>query len=120
MNKEFNTLNLFSSGENQIVSLAKAFDKESNFLIMDEATSHIDAEIERNIQRSIKDYGKKTKIIIAHRLSNVRGADRIIVIHKGEIVESGTHYELLEKKGIYFTLHSFQKEIKKVSSTRLQ
>ncbi|MGI9553500.1 MAG: ABC transporter ATP-binding protein [Thermodesulfobacteriota bacterium] len=109
-----------SSGENQIVSLAKAFDKESKLLIMDEATSHIDAEIERKIQHSVRDYGKKTKIIIAHRLSNVRGADRILVIHKGEIVESGTHYELLENKGIYQTLHNFQQEIQKVSSTKVQ
>ena len=117
LSREIDTESLLSSGENQIVSLAKAFDKDSNLLIMDEATSHIDAEIERKIQRSIKDYGKKPKLIIAHRLSNVRSADRIIVIHKGEIVETGTHYDLLSNKGIYYTLHNFQKEIQKVSST---
>ena len=120
LDNEIDTSARLSSGENQIVSLAKAFEKESSLLIMDEATSHIDAEIERKIQRSVRDYRKKTKLIIAHRLSNVRGADRILVIHKGEIVESGTHYELLEKKGIYHTLHNFQQEIQKVSSTTIQ
>jgi ABC-type multidrug transport system fused ATPase/permease subunit len=106
-----------SSGENQIVSLAKALSKKSSLLILDEATSHIDADIEKNIQDSIKHSRNRTRLIIAHRLSNVRGADKILVIHKGEINESGTHYELLEKKGIYNTLHNFQKEIQKVSST---
>jgi len=120
LDNEIDSSKRLSSGENQIVSLAKAFEKESNLLIMDEATSHIDAEIERKIQRSVGVSGKKTKMIIAHRLSNVRGADRILVIHRGEIVESGTHYELLQKKGIYHTLHNFQQEIQKVSSTSIQ
>jgi len=106
-----------SSGENQIISLAKALSKNSKLLILDEATSHIDAEIEMNIQDSIRHSQNKTRLIIAHRLSNVRGADKILVIHKGEINESGNHYELLEKKGIYFMLHNLQKEIQKVSST---
>jgi len=106
-----------SSGENQIVSLAKALSKNSSLLILDEATSHIDADIEKNIQDSIKQSQNRTRMIIAHRLSNVRGADKILVIHKGEISESGNHDELLEKKGIYHTLHNFQKEIQKVSST---
>ena len=106
-----------SSGETQIVSLAKALSKKSSLLILDEATSHIDADIEKNIQDSIKQSKNRTRLIIAHRLSNVRGADKILVIHKGEINESGNHYELLEKRGIYHTLHNFQKEIQKVSST---
>jgi len=91
--------------------------KKSSLLILDEATSHIDADIEKNIQDSIKHSKNRTRLIIAHRLSNVRGADKILVIHKGEINESGNHYELLEKRGIYHTLHNFQKEIQKVSST---
>ena len=106
-----------SSGENQIVSLAKALSKHSSLLILDEATSHIDADIEKNIQDSIKQSQNRTRLIIAHRLSNVRGADKILVIHRGEINETGNHYELLDKKGIYYTLHNFQKEIQKVSST---
>ena len=106
-----------SSGENQIVSLAKALAKKSSLLILDEATSHIDADIEKNIQDSLRKSENRTRLIIAHRLSNVRGADKILVIHNGEINESGNHYELLEKNGIYHTLHNFQKEIQKVSST---
>ena len=106
-----------SSGENQIVSLSKALAKKSSLLILDEATSHIDADIEKNIQDSLRKSENRTRLIIAHRLSNVRGADKILVIHNGEINESGNHYELLEKNGIYHTLHNFQKEIQKVSST---
>lgn len=105
-----------SSGENQILSLAKAFSKKSGLLIMDEATSLIDAEIEGKVQDMIRNTDpSQTKLIIAHRLSNVRDADRIIVIHKGEIAETGSHETLLRKKGIYYTLHNFQKEVKKAS-----
>ncbi len=112
-----NRIDHLSSGENQIISLAKALSKNSKLLILDEATSHVDAKIEKNIQDFIRHSQNRTRLIIAHRLSNVKGADKILVIHKGEINESGNHYELLEKKGIYFTLHNFQKEIQKVSST---
>ena len=102
----------YSSGENQIISLTKAFEKESCFLILDEATSHIDAEIEKNIQNKIAEENRsQTKLIIAHRLSNVKNADRIFVIHKGELVEEGKHQELLDNKKIYFTLHNLQKEL---------
>ena len=105
-----------SSGETQIISLAKAFSKKSGLLVMDEATSQIDADIEARIQNLISESRSgQTKLIIAHRLSNVRDADEIIVIHKGEIAETGTHESLLEKKGIYYTLHNFQKEVKKAS-----
>ncbi len=105
-----------SSGENQILSLAKAFSKKSGLLIMDEATSLLDAEIEGKIQDIIRSSDtSQTKLIIAHRLSNVRDADKIIVIHKGEIAETGTHEGLLRNKGIYYTLHNFQKEVKKAS-----
>lgn len=105
-----------SSGENQVISLAKAFSKKSRLLIMDEATSHIDADIEKNIQNIIRSsVSSESKLIIAHRLSNVRSANKIIVIHKGKIVESGKHYDLLKKKGIYANLHNFQKEVEKAS-----
>ena len=109
-----------SSGETQIVSLAKAFSKQSNLLVMDEATSNIDADIEKNIQSMIRNKNtNQSKLIIAHRLSNVRTADKILVIHKGEIVETGSHYNLLRNKGIYSNLHNFQKEIEKASSTTI-
>ncbi|MGH7884139.1 MAG: ABC transporter ATP-binding protein [Thermodesulfobacteriota bacterium] len=106
-----------SSGENQIVSLSKAFKKNSSFLIMDEATSHIDAEIEKKIQNKIKeDNRSQTKLIIAHRLSNVRNADKIFVIHKGEIVEEGDHDTLIQNRKIYYTLNNFQKKTTKLST----
>jgi ATP-binding cassette subfamily B protein len=106
-----------SSGEKQLVSLGQAFSKDVKVLVLDEATSHIDAEIELKVQEVVKRGSKKrTTLIIAHRLSNVRHADRIIVIHKGEIFEVGTHTELLEKKGIYYNLYKLQNEIHRFSS----
>ena len=105
-----------SSGEKQLVSLSKAFSKDVKVLILDEATSHIDAQMELKVQEAVKkDSRKRTTLIIAHRLSNVREADRIIVIHKGEIHELGTHPELLERKGIYYNLHKLQSEISRIS-----
>ena len=101
-----------SSGEKQLVSLEKAFSKHSNFLILDEATSHIDASIEQEIQRRIKaNKGRATTLIIAHRLSNIKDADEIIVIHKGMIVERGPHISLVKNGGIYSNLDKLQSEI---------
>lgn len=105
-----------SSGERQLLSIGQAFNKDVNFLILDEATSHIDAQIESRVRDEIKKGSKKrTTLIIAHRLSNVREADKIIVIHKGAIYEVGTHDELLEKKGIYFNLYQLQNEVQRIS-----
>jgi ATP-binding cassette subfamily B multidrug efflux pump len=101
-----------SSGEKQLVSLGQAFSKNAKFLILDEATSNIDAQIEMNIQKALRhETGGRTTLIIAHRLSNVRHADRIMVIHKGEISEVGTHSSLLARKGIYYNLYELQNEI---------
>ena len=108
--------NTISSGEKQLVSLGQAFSKDSKFLILDEATSNIDARIERNIQKALRNEARdQTTLIIAHRLSNVRHADRIMVIHKGEISETGTHSSLLSKKGIYYNLYELQNEIHRFS-----
>jgi len=105
-----------SSGEKQLVSLGQAFSKKAGFLILDEATSSIDAMIERKVQNALRHESKgQTTLIIAHRLSNVRHADRIMVIHKGEISEIGTHEDLLQKKGIYFNLYQLQNEIHRFS-----
>ena len=106
-----------SSGEKQLVSLGHAFSKEAGFMILDEATSSIDANIEKKVQEVIR-HGRdsRTTLIIAHRLSNVREADRIMVIHKGEISETGTHEELLAKKGIYYNLYQLQNEIQRFST----
>lgn len=104
--------NSISAGEKQLVSINQAFSKNAKFMILDEATSNIDANIEKRIQETIKkNENTTTTLIIAHRLSNVREADRILVIHKGEISESGTHESLLADKGIYFNLYNLQNEI---------
>jgi len=107
---------VISSGEKQLVSLGHALSKDAGILILDEATSSIDARIERNIQKALRN-GKheRTTLIIAHRLSNVRHADRIIVLHKGEISESGTHATLISHKGIYYNLYELQSEIQRFS-----
>lgn len=108
--------NTISSGEKQLVSLGQAFSKNARFLILDEATSNIDARIERNIQKALRNEDRdQTTLIIAHRLSNVRHADRIMVIHRGEISEIGTHAGLLERKGIYYNLYRLQNEIHRFS-----
>ena len=106
-----------SSGEKQLVSISQALSKKARFMILDEATSNIDANIEKRIQETIRNNsGETTTLIIAHRLSNVRDADRILVIHKGEISESGTHASLLAEKGIYFNLYNLQNEIRHFST----
>jgi len=109
-------INSMSSGEKQLVSLLSALSKKSNLLILDEATSNIDANIEQKFQETLR-YEKtgRSTLIIAHRLSNVKNADRIFVIHKGEISESGTHSKLLAKKGIYYNLYQLQNEIQNFS-----
>lgn len=108
-----------SSGEKQLVSLGQAFSKNAKFLILDEATSNIDAMIERKVQNALRHESRdQTTLIIAHRLSNVRHADRIMVIHKGEISEIGSHSDLLEKKGIYYNLYELQNEIHSFSELK--
>lgn len=100
-----------SSGEKQIFSLRDAFKKDSKILILDEATSHLDAKIEKEVRQNVKSGSKqKTTIIIAHRLSNVKDTDRIIVIHKAKIIEEGNHYELINNKKLYYNLYKLQNE----------
>ncbi len=91
-----------SGGQKKRLTIARAFLKNPSILIFDEATSELDSESEKLVQKALENLMKgKTTFIIAHRLSTVRGADRIIVIDEGQIVEQGTHTELYEKKGIY-------------------
>ena len=107
-----------SAGENQVISIAKAITKKSSLLILDEATSHIDAVIEKNIQESIrKSNTDQSKLIIAHRLSNVRDVDKLLVIHEGEIIEEGTHNELIKNGGIYQTLNKLYDDLNRIPLT---
>ncbi|MCY3986290.1 MAG: ABC transporter ATP-binding protein [Candidatus Dadabacteria bacterium] len=97
-----------SSGETQARSIEKAVRKNSKFLIMDEATSHLDAETEERIQELINSTtNSQTRLIITHKLSTLKNVDKVIVIHKGEVVEQGTHEKLIQNKNIYNTLHEF-------------
>lgn len=101
----------FSAGERQLLSFARALYYDPSILILDEATSNIDSETEKLIQDAISNLIKnRTSIIIAHRLSTIKSADLILVIDNGKIVESGTHFELISKKGIYYTLYKLQFE----------
>ncbi|QEN04926.1 ABC transporter ATP-binding protein [Thiospirochaeta perfilievii] len=101
----------FSSGEKQLISFARALAFNPDILILDEATSSIDTETEALIQDAIEKLIKdRTTIIVAHRLSTIKHADKIVVLHKGEIKEVGKHDELLRKKGMYYDLYKLQVE----------
>jgi ATP-binding cassette subfamily B protein len=98
-----------SVGERQLVSFARALAFDPEILILDEATSSVDSEVEAQIERATLEVMKgRTSLVIAHRLSTVQSADRILVMHHGELREQGTHDELLERGGIYARLHELQ------------
>lgn len=91
-----------SGGERQRISIARAILKDAPIIILDEATASVDPENERELQRAITELTKnKTILMIAHRLSTVRNADQIVVLDKGEIVQRGTHRELMQEQGLY-------------------
>lgn len=99
-----------SGGQKQRIVIARAILKNAPIMLFDEATSALDSESEKIIQKALPEIiGKRTAIVIAHRLSTVAGLDRIIVMHEGKIVEEGTHLELLKHKGRYYSL--WQKQI---------
>ncbi len=98
-----------SVGQRQLIAFARALAHDADILVLDEATSSVDTETEQQIRRAIDRlmYGR-TSIIIAHRLSTIQRADRIIVMHKGRIRETGTHQELLAARGLYYKLYQLQ------------
>lgn len=98
-----------SGGEKQRIAIARVILKDPRILVLDEATSHLDSESEALIQDALsKVMENRTSIVIAHRLSTIRAADMILVMNRGEIVERGTHDELLAQQGLYAELHDTQ------------
>ncbi|MCH2174603.1 MAG: ABC transporter ATP-binding protein/permease [Lentisphaeria bacterium] len=98
-----------SVGQKQLIAFARAMVAQPELLVLDEATSSIDTEAEQLIQEAtIKLMENRTSIVIAHRLSTIQHANRIAVMHKGELKEIGTRQELLDKKGLYYRLHKLQ------------
>mgnify|MGYP000893693911 FL=1 len=98
-----------SGGQRQRLSIARAILKDAPILILDEATSALDNESEREVQQALENLmHNRTTIVIAHRLSTIQNADRIIVLRDGELVEEGTHKELLALEGEYSSLYRLQ------------
>jgi ABC-type multidrug transport system fused ATPase/permease subunit len=101
-----------SGGQRQRIAIARAILANPKVIILDEATSNLDTESESMIQKSLAELMKdRTTFVIAHRLSTIRRADQILVIEQGKIAERGTHEELIEKKGRYFDLYTYQARI---------
>lgn len=98
-----------STGQRQLLSFARSLVRQAGIVVMDEATSNIDSETEKLIEAATQNLlADKTAIIIAHRLSTIRRVDRILVLHKGKLVEQGTHRELMKKGGVYTKLYRTQ------------
>ena len=101
--------NNFSTGEKQLICLARALAKDPKILILDESTANIDSETEQNVSRAIEKLKQgRTTLIIAHRLSTIKNADMIYVLRKGKVIESGTHEQLLALEGSYKKMYETQ------------
>ena len=100
-----------SKGQKQLLTIARAMLLDAPMLILDEATSNVDTQTERQIQEAMLNLMRsRTCIVIAHRLSTIKNADRIIVLHHGEVAESGTHQELMDRCGYYREMYQAQFE----------
>jgi ATP-binding cassette subfamily B protein len=98
-----------SSGERQLISIARAFARNPELILFDEATSYIDSSTELAIQQAVETLMKnRTSLVVAHRLSTVRNAHRIIVLNRGRIIETGDHAKLMKRKGFYYKLQQLQ------------
>ena len=99
----------FSAGERQLISFARAVAFDPEILVLDEATASVDSASERLIQKGLEGLmAGRTTLVVAHRLSTIRDADRIVVIHRGEKAEEGTHAELMAARGVYYRLYQLQ------------
>ena len=109
-----------STGQKQLISFARALAHEPKILILDEATSSVDTETEFRVRDALSRMVEgRTSLIIAHRLSTVQRADKIIVMHKGQVREMGTHQQLLAQRGIYFKLYQLQYKDQEISMSRM-
>jgi ATP-binding cassette, subfamily B, multidrug efflux pump len=110
----------FSTGQKQLISFARALAHDPRFLILDEATSSVDTETEQKIRAALEQLIEgRTSIVIAHRLSTIQRANRIFVLHKGQLRESGSHQQLLAAKGLYFKLYQLQYKDQDVEASKL-
>jgi ABC-type multidrug transport system fused ATPase/permease subunit len=108
-----------SVGQKQLISFARALAYDPKILILDEATSSVDTDTEKLIQQAIENLLKgRTAVVIAHRLSTIQNADKIIVLHKGELKEMGTHQQLLAKRGFYYKLYQLQYKDQELISSK--
>ena len=108
-----------SGGEKQRVAIARAILHDPKILILDEATSSVDVETEKQIQEAIARLARgRTTVAIAHRLSTLRNADRLVILEGGRIVEMGTHNELMEKKGIFYELVELQQQTSEIIAVK--
>ncbi|MFO0588656.1 MAG: ABC transporter ATP-binding protein [Polyangiaceae bacterium] len=99
----------FSAGERQLIAFARALYRDPPIMILDEATANVDSDTEARLQHALESaMSGRTSLVIAHRLSTIRAADRIVVFHKGRVVEQGTHEALLAQNGVYARLYELQ------------